>query len=145
MGDVGISKSMARTRGRRLKSVAIVGGGIVAVYYVYAYNPASSLLYLPCPFHMLTGFYCPGCGSLRALHQLLHGHLTIAFWLNPLMILSLPFLGYSFLPYLMLGIRGRSLPNIFVPASCIWVYLGVVLLFWGVRNISAYPFSLLAP
>lgn len=136
---------MAGTRGHRLKSVAIIGGGIIVVYYLYAYNPAGSLLYLPCPFHMLTGFYCPGCGSLRAFHHLLHGHLTTAFWLNPLMVLSLPFLGYSFLSYFMLGIGRRPRPNIFVPASCIWVYLGVVLLFWGMRNISAYPFSLLAP
>jgi Protein of unknown function (DUF2752) len=145
MGDVGISQSMAGIKEHRLKSVAIIGGGIIAVYYLYAYNPATSLLYLPCPFHMLSGFYCPGCGSLRALHHLLHGHLTMAFWLNPLMILSLPFLGYSFLSYLMTGIRGRSLPNIFVPASCIRVYLGIVLLFWSLRNIPVYPLSLLAP
>ncbi|PYV86056.1 MAG: hypothetical protein DMG90_22080 [Acidobacteria bacterium] len=35
-------------------------------------NPASSGIFPPCPFLWLTGFYCPGCGSLRALHQLLH-------------------------------------------------------------------------
>ncbi|MCJ7547411.1 MAG: DUF2752 domain-containing protein [Deltaproteobacteria bacterium] len=145
MDDVGISKSLVEARGHRLKSLAVSGVGIAVVYFLYSFNPAGSILYIPCPFHLLTGLHCPGCGSLRAIHQVLHGHLTIAFWLNPLMVLSLPFLGYSLLSYLMLGIRGRSLPNIFVPASCIWVYLGVVLLFWGVRNISTYPFSLLAP
>jgi hypothetical protein len=145
MEKVGISKSITGAKGHRLKSLTVFGGGIVAIYYLYTFNPASSPLYLPCPFHMLTGFHCPGCGSLRALHHVLHGHLTIAFWLNPLMVLALPFLGYSFLSYLMVGIRGRSLPNIFLPASCIWIYLGVVLLFWGMRNISTYPFSLLAP
>ena len=145
MGAVGISESIAETKRQCLRSVTVLATGIVAVYYVYTYNPATSLLYLPCPFHMLTGFYCPGCGSLRALHHLLHGHLAVAFGLNPLMVLSLPFLGYSFLSYLLGGIRARPLPNLFVPASYIWVYLGVVLVFWGLRNISAYPFSLLAP
>jgi Protein of unknown function (DUF2752) len=145
MDEVCFSKSIAGTRVRRLKSLAVFGVGIVVFYFLYTFNPASSTLYVPCPFHALTGLYCPGCGSLRAMHQLFHGHLTIAFWLNPLMVLSLPFLGYSFFSYLMVGIRGRSLPNIFVPAYCIWTYLGVVLLFWVIRNISMYPFSLLAP
>jgi len=145
MDEVCVSKSIAGQRALRLKSLAVFVVGIVAFYFLYTFNPASSTLYVPCPFHALTGLYCPGCGSLRSLHHLLHGNLTIAFWLNPLMVVSLPFLGCSFLSYILGGIRGRPLPNIFVPASYIWVYLGVVLLFWGLRNISAYPFSLLAP
>ena len=142
MNEIGISKSIAVTRKRLLRSLAFLGVGIVA-FYLYSFNPANSPLYPPCPFHLLTGLHCPGCGSLRALHHLLHGHLLMAFWLNPLMIVSLPFLGYSFVSYLMVGIKGRPLPNIFLPASCIWVYLGFVLLFWVIRNTSAYPFSLL--
>jgi flagellar biosynthesis protein FliR len=62
-----------------------------------------------------------------------------------LMVLSLPFLGYSFLSYIVTGISGRTLPNIFVPAIFIWILLGIVLLFCVLRNISFYPFSLLAP
>ena len=42
----------------------------------------------------VTGLLCPGCGTLRGLHQLLHGHLAAAFRLNPVMVLSLPLLGY---------------------------------------------------
>ncbi len=144
MDGVYISKAFVGIRARRLRLLAVLGVG-VAIFFLYIFNPATSILRVPCPFHALTGLYCPGCGSLRAIHQVLHGHLTIAFWLSPLMVLSLPFLGYRFLSYLMVGIRGWSLPNIFLPASCIWIYLGVVLLFWGLRNIPVYPFSLLAP
>lgn len=140
-----ISKGFGITRYQRVKSLAFLGTGIVGIYFLYSFNPASSTFYVPCPFHALTGLYCPGCGSLRAVHQILHGHVAAAFGLNPLMILSLPFLGYSFLSYCLIGIRGRSLPHVFVPALFIWIYLGVVLLFWIMRNISWYPFLWLAP
>jgi hypothetical protein len=39
-------------------------------------------------FHALTGLQCPGCGGLRAAHQLLHGHLAAAWQLNPLVVLG---------------------------------------------------------
>jgi hypothetical protein len=32
---------------------------------------------------------CPGCGSQRAVHQLLHGHLFASFSLNPLLMPAL--------------------------------------------------------
>lgn len=131
--------------GQRLKAWALVGIGMTAAYMLYTFNPASSVLYVPCPFHKLTGFYCPGCGSLRAIHHLLHGDVVIAFRLNPLMVLLLPFLGYSFFVYVMGNIRRRPLPPLVVPAIAIWVFLGVVLLFWAMRNIPTYPFSLLTP
>jgi len=133
-------------KGQCFKSVAVSWLIIIAAgAFLFIFNPASSAFYAPCPFHTLTGFHCPGCGSLRALHQLLHGNLATAFGLNPLTVLVLPFLGYSYLSYVMSGIRGRPLPNVFVPAILIWIFMGILLLFWFLRNISIYPFSLLAP
>lgn len=43
---------------------------------------AASGLYL-CPFHRITGLYCPGCGGTRSMIALLHGHLFEAFHDNP--------------------------------------------------------------
>jgi hypothetical protein len=39
----------------------------------------------------ITGFACPGCGSLRALHDLAHGHFTAALIRNALLVMMLPF------------------------------------------------------
>ena len=143
MDDVCFGRGFSVISGQRLKAWALVGIVMAAGYILYTFNPASSALYMPCPFHKLTGFYCPGCGTLRAIHHLLHGHVVTALRLNPLMVLLLPFLGYSFFAYVMGNIRGRPLPPLVVPAIAIWVFLGVVFLFWGTRNISTYPFSLL--
>jgi len=41
--------------------------------------------FLPaCPWHALTGWPCPGCGSTRAIVRLLHGNLLGALGVNPL-------------------------------------------------------------
>ena len=47
--------------------------------------------YVPCLFHTLTGFYCPGCGGTRAAAALLHGKILTAVLLHPLV----PFLAVS--------------------------------------------------
>ncbi len=130
---------------QRLKFALVLGLIIICGIVLYLFNPENSNLYAPCPFKTLTGFYCPGCGSLRALHQLLHGHIGAACRLNALMVCSLPILGYSFLSNLAFVIRRRHFPKIFVPAIWIWLMLVVIILFWIVRNIPLEPFSLLAP
>lgn len=37
----------------------------------------------PCWFHLITGYYCPGCGGTRALRALIHGHFLQAVWFHP--------------------------------------------------------------
>lgn len=50
----------------------------------------------PCLFHLVTGFYCPGCGGTRAVRLLLQGNIARSFQYHP------------FVPYvaLVLGIEG---------------------------------------
>jgi hypothetical protein len=93
----------------------------------------------------LTGLNCPGCGTLRGIHQLLHGHPLAALDLNPLMILALPFMLYIFLSYALVAVRGRGLPRVFMPPALIWVMFWVIIAFWVLRNIPVYPFTVLAP
>ena len=128
-----------------LKLGCILGAIGAALSGLFVFDPAIWNFYLPCPFHELTGFHCPGCGSLRAIHQLLHGNLTAALGLNPFMVLSLPFLGYWLISRGVLAVRGRPLVNFIVPSFWIWMLLVSILLFWILRNIPRYPFTLLAP
>jgi hypothetical protein len=117
----------------------------LALFVLFFFNPAGSSFYLPCPFHKLTGLYCPGCGSLRAMHQLLHGNLPAAFGLNPLMVLSLPLLGYWFISFGVPVVRSRPQKSVIIPAFGIWLILMIIVLYWILRNITFYPFTLLAP
>jgi hypothetical protein len=46
--------------------------------------------YPACPFRAITGYACPGCGSLRTLHDLAHGHFTTALTHNAMLVMVLP-------------------------------------------------------
>ena len=130
---------------RRWQLATLILLAFFALIALLVVDPADSSLFPPCPFHALTGLHCPGCGTLRALHQLLDGNLRTAFRLNPLMVSFLPLIAYGSLSGLVRVVSGRNVPGVFLPALWIWILLGVIILFWIARNIPVYPFSLLAP
>jgi hypothetical protein len=130
---------------RKLGLAAMIGGAVAAVVMLGLFDPATSGLFPPCPLRYLTGWYCPGCGSLRALHQLLQGNLRAAWSLNPLTIVLLPFLAYGLASHALFEIRGHYLPRLFLPAACIQALGAVIILFGIARNIPVHPFELLAP
>ena len=130
---------------RRWQLATLVVAAFFGLSALLVVDPADSSLFPPCPFHALTGLHCPGCGTLRALHQLLDGNLRTAFLLNPLMVSFLPLIAYGFLSGVVRVVSGRNVPRVFLPAVWIWILLGVIILFWIARNIPVYPFSLLAP
>lgn len=131
------------SRSDRTIAAALAGFGGLALLRFY--DPASSGLFPPCPLHYLTGLYCPGCGSLRALHQLLLGNWHNAWAMNPLTCVLLPFLLYGLASELSSRVRGRALPQIFLPGASIYVLCAVIVLFGILRNLPVYPFELLAP
>jgi Protein of unknown function (DUF2752) len=106
-------------------------------------DPARSPDFPACLFHKYTGLLCPGCGSLRAMHQLLHGRLEAALHLNALLVLSLPFLGvWAFLTLRRQWLH-QPAPGITKP----WFFwaVGVVLLFGILRNLPFAQHLWLAP
>ena len=123
----------------------VLGAGTAAgLALLFACDPATTSIYPPCPFRTLTGLRCPGCGTLRALHQLLHGNVMAALRLNPLMVLSLPLLAYCFVGDFVHEVSGYRLPTLRIGPGPVWVLLVVILTFWIVRNIPCSPFVLLA-
>ncbi len=117
----------------------------VGVVMLRVFDPATSGIFPPCPVHYLTGWYCPGCGSLRAIHQLLHGNLRAAWALNPLTVVLLPFLTYGLASFALFEIRGQGLPQPFLRAAWIRALCAAIILFGIVRNLPLHPFELLAP
>ena len=142
--DIGIVRRFNPNLAKGLKFLFVTGAIFVVLLALFALDPSEESFYPPCPFHRLTGLYCPGCGSLRAIHQLLHGNITAAFGLNPLMVLSLPFLGYCLISTCAALVTKRTNAG-FIPAFWIWSILVVIILFWVLRNLPIYPFTLLAP
>ena len=70
--------------------VAGVVLALAAAMVLFFFDPASHGFYPPCLFKTIFGHPCPGCGSLRAAHQLLHGNLQAAWALNPTLMIAGP-------------------------------------------------------
>ena len=102
------------------------------VYYVV--DPASSSAMPKCSFLSLTGYKCPGCGSQRAIHALLHGDVVAAFKHNAFMLISVPWL----LLCLYAESQRTRNPRLYVRLNApllIWLFLAMILIWWVLRNI----------
>jgi hypothetical protein len=123
-----------------LVTLSIAAAGAV----LFLFNPVEHGFYPFCFFYRSTGLLCPGCGSLRAMHQLLHGHLAAAFRFNALFVASLPFLGWLGFQRLLATVRGESTPLRIPP---LWLWSGFVLLviFGVLRNLPFAHAAWLAP
>ncbi len=121
-------------RYRRARGAALVAALLILPGLLFVVDPAETRLLPPCPFRLATGLYCPGCGSMRASHYLLHGDIVGALSMNPLMVCSLPVVG-------LLAWRRSWASRSWVP----WMAL-ITLVGYGVaRNIELWPFTVLAP
>jgi hypothetical protein len=124
-----------------LAAVVLTG----AVVVLYCFPPGTSRFYPRCVFHEITGLNCPGCGGLRATHQLLHGHLREAFALNPLFFVLMPVLGWYALAEALRATTGRTLSHPFKHPVWLWMLLALVLVFSIARNLPIGPFARLMP
>ncbi len=111
--------------------------GVAALFYalrLYTIDPEMGG-FLGCPFRLLTGLLCPGCGSQRALHDLMHLRLSAAFDHNALLTVSLPLLvlQWSF---------SRLYPKEKPLSARNWVvfFWGALSVGWGIfRNVYVSP------
>src|SRR5690242_403815 len=108
--------------------------------YPFMFEPGRTGFFPLCPFRFLTGLQCPGCGTTRALHQLMHGNFQAAFILNPLLLIASPFLVWAFLRYSLIVMQGRVPRKNALPAAYIYAIFFVVTGFWIFRNTPYYPF-----
>jgi hypothetical protein len=113
------------------------GLAAVALVAYFLLDPAIVPVFPKCPFYLLTGLKCPGCGSQRALHALLNLQVGRAFRENPLLVISLPYLLMALVFYLKKEKNERWLAadDLLFRGKAVKVVLAVVLVFWLLRNV----------
>ena len=127
----------------RLSNFLIVGLLAIGTILIFFFDPASTR-YPPCFFKMITGLQCPGCGSARASYNLLHGNLLTAIDHNLLFTATLPLVVIDGAARLFFN-RENSIQKFRVfNYITAWQVLLIVTIFWIVRNLPFYPFSLLS-
>jgi len=113
-------------------ALVLVAGGIV----FFLFSPEESRFFPQCPFHYLTGYDCPGCGSQRSLHHLSHLNIKGAFLSNPLLVIAIPFLIFGiYLEYFGGKERHPRIRKALYSKRAVYIILAIIILFWIGRNI----------
>ena len=120
----------------RRKAVGVILIALAALFaiYIYATFDPETTPFPKCPFLWATGLKCPGCGSQRALHQLLHLRVGAAFGYNACLILFIPILLFLSSAELLRDKAPRYYRASRHPALG-WTLLALLLLWWILRNI----------
>jgi hypothetical protein len=129
----------ALTGGRRavLLPLGVAAAALIGTGYVAAVDPNAAGHYPTCPFLAITGWYCPGCGALRAVHALAHGDVLAALARNPLVVVALVYLVIAWVLWLDRTVRGRPVRWL-APPWVLYGVLGVILAFWVLRNVPGW-------
>jgi hypothetical protein len=117
--------------------IFLMGVLLICLALVYFFLDPSVFPMPRCPFFSLTGYLCPGCGSQRAVHSLLHLDFLQAFRFNPLMVVSLPYVALGgvvflldksnkYVLWLRLNLYGRY---------AVYAWGVIIVLYWIFRNL----------
>ena len=141
---VTLAPHVPRSRRQRVTGPLLLAGGVLgASVLLHLRDPHQSGAWGYCPWLLLTGTYCPGCGGLRAVNDLTHGHLAAAASSNLLLVGLIPLLGLLYARWTLATWRGTDialLPR--VPRAAAIGLVVLVVTFVVARNV---PGSWLAP
>lgn len=125
-----------------LPVVATAGAAAAYAVVVHLRDPNAAGNYPTCPWLMVTGTWCPGCGTLRATHALTNGDIGTALDYNPFAVVSLVGLAAVFVLWARrqwLGVDRKRM----APPWVLYSLAASITAFWVLRNVPG--FELLAP
>ena len=132
------SEAEAPSRWQRIRPAVVVAAVVLVLSVALHFrDPHKSGSWGFCPWLVMTGTYCPGCGGLRAVNDLTRGDLASAASSNLVFVSSIPLVTWMWARSLGQRWRGAQhpLPHAFVTAAATAGIL-LVLAFWLLRNLS---------
>lgn len=120
-----------RIQGPTLLAGVVLGGSVL----LHLRDPHQAGSWGFCPWLLLTGTYCPGCGGLRAVNDLTNGDVAGAASSNLLFVASIPILVLAWVRTMTDRWRGVARPastRTHVVLAC--AFAAVALVFWVARN-----------
>ena len=132
---------LRRLRGRREQALLALGAFFLVLLVLVFVDPRTARFAPICPLNATTGLHCPGCGTGRALHALVHGELVQAVRLNVLAVVAIPV-------FLALTLKVAIQPEKRLPIPPLWLRLliyAVLFVFFVGRNLPMAPFASWAP
>lgn len=118
----------------QLAPLTMAAAACAAAIVVVVADPNEPGHYPTCPVLATTGLFCTGCGTLRAVHALLHADLATAWAMNPLAVVLAPFAVASWVAWMIRASTGR--PRSWLAPSWAVRLTGVVLVVFTIaRNV----------
>ena len=97
---------------------------------------------IPCIFHTLTGFKCPGCGISGMCIGILNLRIREAFLSNPFIFVTIPYLGYVLTKYVLGFVLNKPYNEKFklnkIDNITMYVYISALIIYGIVRNIYKF-------
>ena len=117
---------------------AVTAAAASAATVLWSVDPNEPGHYPTCPFLAVSGLYCPGCGALRAIHDLLHGDVAGALARNPAVLLALPYLLLALVTWWRRTTGHPAPRSTSLPPAVIWGLLAAIGAFWVLRNLPGF-------
>jgi len=127
-----------------LIAAAVIVAGLVIVALADPFDTDGSLL-PRCVVRETTGYLCPGCGSGRATHSLLHRRWALAWRCNPLFVIALPLMAAGLVNEAVRAVRGRPIWRWRMPGRWMLAIAVVILGFGIIRNLPYSALDALRP
>ncbi|MBR5030206.1 MAG: DUF2752 domain-containing protein [Muribaculaceae bacterium] len=124
------------TRKRAIK-IAVIAVVIAVIVLYFSVNPATNKFFPRCIIQSITGYRCPGCGSQRVIHSLLHGDIRAAIGYNAFLVFAIPLIVLYLLNDYTKLIPAKFGKVLTHPATLISL-LVAVFLWWVLRNVFGW-------
>lgn len=126
------------SRFQRLRGPAVTAGVVGALTIALHFrDPHDSGSWGGCPWLTLTGWYCPGCGGLRAVNDLTNGDLLGAASSNLVFVAMVPVIVVWWLLWTRRAWSGRPAPAREHAGVWIALFTVVMVVFAVLRNLPA--------
>jgi hypothetical protein len=133
-----MKRPSAASLGRLFLAGAALALAAAMAAVLFLFDPATHGFYPVCLLHQTTGLLCPGCGTLRSLHQLTHGNFAAAWRLNCLVVALLPAAFWLAARELIWVMTGRRLPGVVTRPIIGWALVAGLIVFGVARNLPIF-------
>jgi len=122
---------------RNLYKVGLAILLLVLLLLYKEFKPGEAAYFPDCPFKKITGLDCAGCGTQRAVHYILNGDIKSAWAMNPLLLLSIPYIafGLSYSKVIRNSELKSKIRNKLYGLRSTYFWLTIIILFWIGRNL----------
>jgi len=136
--DSGSGRFLAPPKHRGWRAMPLplltAGAGIGALALLHFRDPHEEGAYGYCPFYALTGLYCPGCGGMRAVHNLTDGRVIDSLHSSLIAIPLILALAVWVGAWTRHAWRGQRLVVPKMERSTMWILLSVIAVYSVFRN-----------